>query len=50
MTRFGVMKHLNVLQDASLIITAKRGRFKYHCLNALLLQVAIDRWINPFWA
>jgi DNA-binding transcriptional ArsR family regulator/uncharacterized protein YndB with AHSA1/START domain len=47
MTRFGVMKHLGVLEEAGLIVTRKRGRFKYHYLNALPLQQAIDRWIEP---
>ena len=47
MTRFGVMKHLKVLEDASLIVTTKKGRFKYHYLNAVPLQEAIDRWIDP---
>ncbi|SMX37633.1 ArsR/SmtB family transcription factor [Octadecabacter ascidiaceicola] len=48
MTRFGVMKHLNLLEDAGLIITRKRGRFKYHYLNALPLQEVMDRWVAPF--
>ncbi|MEO1455531.1 MAG: SRPBCC domain-containing protein [Pseudomonadota bacterium] len=48
MTRFGVMKHLKVLEDASLIVTRKQGRFKHHYLNALPLQEVIDRWIDPF--
>ncbi len=47
MTRFGVMKHLKLLEDASLIVTRKEGRFKYHYLNALPLQEVIDRWIEP---
>ncbi|QUJ77118.1 metalloregulator ArsR/SmtB family transcription factor [Sulfitobacter albidus] len=47
MSRFGVMKHLGVLEDAGLIVSRKRGRFKYHYLNALPLQEAIDRWIEP---
>ncbi|WP_298915131.1 helix-turn-helix domain-containing protein [uncultured Roseobacter sp.] len=47
MTRFGVMKHLGVLEDAKLIVTHKKGRFKYHYLNALPLQEAIDRWVEP---
>jgi len=47
MTRFGVMKHLKVLEDASLIVTRKQGRFKYHYLNALPLQEVIDRWLEP---
>lgn len=47
MTRFGVMKHLGVLEEAGLIVTRKQGRFKHHHLNALPLQQAIDRWIEP---
>ncbi|MFA3916090.1 ArsR/SmtB family transcription factor [Ruegeria hyattellae] len=50
MSRFGVMKHLKLLEDASLIVTRKKGRFKYHYLNALPLQEAIDRWIDPYRA
>ena len=47
MTRFGVMKHLKLLEDAGLIITRKQGRFKYHYLNALPLQEVMDRWSRP---
>ena len=46
-TRFGVMKHLGVLEDAGLVVTKKQGRFKYHYLNAVPLQQTIDRWIEP---
>ncbi len=48
MTRFGVMKHLKVLEDANLIIPRKVGRFKYHYLNALPLQEVVDRWVASF--
>ena len=47
MTRFGVMKHLGVLEDAGLVVTKKVGRFKHHYLNAAPLQQTIDRWIEP---
>ncbi|MEO0677751.1 MAG: helix-turn-helix domain-containing protein [Pseudomonadota bacterium] len=47
MTRFGVMKHLGVLEDAGLVTTLKRGRYKYHYLNPVPLQEALDRWIAP---
>ena len=47
MSRFGVMKHLGVLEEAHLVVTKKEGRFKYHYLNALPLQDAIDRWMEP---
>ena len=50
MTRFGVMKHLAVLEEANLITTKKVGRFKHHYLNALPLQEVIDRWIEPLLA
>ncbi|MEL7127826.1 MAG: metalloregulator ArsR/SmtB family transcription factor, partial [Pseudomonadota bacterium] len=40
MTRFGVMKHLSVLEEAGLITTKKVGRFKHHYLNAVPLQQA----------
>ena len=48
MSRFGVMKHLRVLEDAHLVIWRKEGRFKYHYLNALPLQEMLDRWVAPF--
>jgi DNA-binding transcriptional ArsR family regulator len=48
MSRFGVMKHLKVLEAANLIVTRKVGRFKYHYLNALPLQDVMDRWAAPF--
>ncbi len=48
MTRFGVMKHLKVLETAHLVVTRKAGRFKYHYLNAAPLQAMVDRWIEPF--
>ncbi|MCJ7874909.1 metalloregulator ArsR/SmtB family transcription factor [Phaeobacter sp. J2-8] len=48
MTRFGVMKHLKVLEQAHLIITRREGRFKYHYLNPLPLQDMVDRWVSPF--
>jgi uncharacterized protein YndB with AHSA1/START domain/DNA-binding transcriptional ArsR family regulator len=47
MTRFGVMKHLKVLEAASLVVTRRSGRFKYHYLNAVPLQSVVDRWIEP---
>ncbi len=48
MSRFGVMKHLGVLEEAGLIVTTRKGRFKYHYLNALVLQEMLDRWVAPF--
>ncbi len=48
MTRFGVMKHLKVLEDANLVLTRRDGRFKYHYLNALPIQEVADRWMAPY--
>lgn len=48
MTRFGVMKHLKVLEEAKLVTTRKEGRFKYHYLNASPIQEVADRWIAPY--
>lgn len=50
LTRFGVMKHLKVLEEALLIQTRKVGRFKYHYLNTVPLQEISDRWISRFAA
>lgn len=47
MTRFGLMKHLKILEEAHLITTRKMGRFKYHYLNVVPLQETLDRWIEP---
>lgn len=49
-TRFGVMKHLGVLEGAHLIVTRKVGREKLHYLNPLPLQDVADRWISRFAA
>lgn len=50
MTRFGVMKHLKVLEAANLVVTRRDGRFKHHYLNALPLQEVADRWMAPYAA
>lgn len=48
MTRFGVMKHLRVLEEAKLVTSRREGRFKYHYLNASPIQEVADRWIAPY--
>jgi DNA-binding transcriptional ArsR family regulator len=48
MTRFGVMKHLRVLEDAGLVVTRKVGREKLHYLNAVPIRLIHDRWIDKF--
>lgn len=50
MTRFGVMKHLRVLQEAGLIATRKLGRERLHYLNPVPIQLISDRWINKYSA
>src|SRR3954464_2196970 len=50
MTRFGVMKHLRVLQAAGLIATRKVGRERLHYLNPVPIQLISDRWINKYSA
>ncbi len=50
MTRFGVMKHLRVLEEAGLIATRKVGREKLHYLNPVPIQLISDRWINKYSA
>ena len=48
MTRFGVMKHLKVLEEAGLIITRRDGREKLHFLNAVPIRRIHDRWIDKY--
>jgi DNA-binding transcriptional ArsR family regulator/uncharacterized protein YndB with AHSA1/START domain len=48
MTRFGVMKHLQVLEDAGLVTTRKVGREKFHYLNPVPIQQAYDRWVSKY--
>jgi DNA-binding transcriptional ArsR family regulator len=53
MTRFGVMKHLKVLEDAGLVTTKKQGREKLHFLNAVPIRLVHDRWVSKYaepWA
>ena len=46
MTRFGVMKHLRVLEEAGLVTTRKRGREKLHLLNPVPIRLIHDRWVD----
>jgi uncharacterized protein YndB with AHSA1/START domain len=53
MTRFGVMKHLRVLEEAGLVITRRRGREKLHFLNVVPIRLVHDRWVSKYaepWA
>ncbi|HEX6232861.1 MAG TPA: metalloregulator ArsR/SmtB family transcription factor [Jiangellaceae bacterium] len=48
MTRFGVMKHLRLLEEAGLVVTRRSGREKFHYLNPVPIQLIHDRWIGKF--
>ncbi len=53
MSRFGVMKHLKVLEEAGLVVTRKRGREKLHHLNPVPIRLIQDRWVSKYaepWA
>jgi DNA-binding transcriptional ArsR family regulator len=53
MTRFGVMKHLKVLEEANLVTTKRRGREKLHFLNPVPIRLVHDRWVSKYaepWA
>jgi uncharacterized protein YndB with AHSA1/START domain len=53
MTRFGVMKHLRVLEEAGLVVTRRRGREKLHFLNPVRIRLVHDRWVSKYaepWA
>ena len=48
MTRFGVMKHLRLLEDAGLVVTRRRGREKLHFLNPVPIRLVHDRWVSKY--
>ncbi len=48
MTRFGVMKHLKVLEEANLVVTQRSGREKLHFLNPVPIRQIHDRWIDKY--
>ena len=48
MNRFGVMRHLGVLEEADLVSTRKVGREKRHYLNPIPIRLAHDRWISKY--
>ena len=53
MSRFGVAKHLKVLEGAGLVTTRKRGREKLHYLNPVPIREVHDRWVSKYaepWA
>ena len=48
MTRFGVMKHLRLLEEAGLVVTRRRGREKLHFLNPVPIRLIHDRWVSKY--
>jgi len=48
MTRFGVMKHLKVLEQAGLVVSRRQGREKLHFLNPVPIRQIHDRWIDKY--
>ena len=47
-SRFGVMKHLALLEDAGLVVTRRRGREKLHFLNPVPIRLVHDRWVSKY--
>src|SRR6201995_5508667 len=53
MSRFGVMKHLKVLEEAGLVVSRRKGREKLHYLNPVPIRLVHDRWVSKYaepWA
>ncbi|MCU1595011.1 MAG: ArsR family transcriptional regulator [Frankiales bacterium] len=48
MTRFGVMKHLKLLEEAGLVVTKRVGREKQHFLNPVPIRLVHDRWVSKY--
>ena len=48
MSRFGVMKHLKLLEEAGLVVTKRRGREKLHFLNPVPIRLVHDRWVSKY--
>jgi DNA-binding transcriptional ArsR family regulator len=48
LTRFGVMKHLEVLRQAHLVQTRESGRLRVNSLNVVPIRQIYERWVGPF--
>jgi DNA-binding transcriptional ArsR family regulator len=48
MSRFGVAKHLKVLEEAGLVVTRRVGREKFHHLDPVPIRLIHDRWIDKY--
>jgi len=52
-SRYAVMKHLDVLVEAELVVIRREGRERWNHLNAVPLQQVYERWLRPYedeWA
>lgn len=47
-SRYGVMRHLQVLERCGLIVVERRGRERWNHLNAARLVAGVERWLTPF--
>jgi DNA-binding transcriptional ArsR family regulator len=53
LSRFAVMKHLDVLRQAALVLTREEGRQRINSLNAVPIRMIYERWVSSFegnWA
>lgn len=48
LSRYAVMKHLGVLEDAGLITVHREGRKRFNHLNAVPLKQVYDRWVSKY--
>ena len=48
LSRYGVMKHLRILESAGLVVTRRAGREKLHFLNPVPIRLVHDRWITKY--
>lgn len=48
MSRQAVTKHLDILEEANLVVTVWRGREKLHYLNPIPIQEIAQRWISKY--
>ena len=48
LTRFAVMQHLGVLEEAELVIPRRDGRERYNYLNPVPIQRVFDRWVSRY--
>jgi DNA-binding transcriptional ArsR family regulator len=48
LSRFGVMKHIEVLRDAGLVTTRQNGRQRINAINVMPIRMIYERWVNKF--